>query len=412
MKLELENKQCDCYIDKLTGLHNRLALLEYIKTNKTYTLFILDIDNFSNINSTYGYLIGDEVLVNITSYLKKLKPPHGEIFRFDGDKFVFLTNKTLLKIEMEDLAQSVISFFNEIEVYIDEDVAIKVFFSIGIYTGHGFNLLNYANLALNDARRYKKNSYKLFDINSTYIKNQLQNIDWVSHIRKYIEDERFVLFYQPIYDHKLNKVTKYESLIRIAYGDSFITPDNFLDACKLTGILELVTRFVITTSFKKFSQTEYSFSINITSDDINLGYLEKLLLKRCEQYNIEPSRVILEILEDITTLTEPHMLQQINSLRAKGFKIALDDFGVENSNFARLVDFHPDYIKIDGIFIKDLVENKKSQIVVQTIVDFCKLCNIEVIAEYVHSEAVMEKVKEYEIEFSQGYFIGEPKQEL
>ncbi|MBD3796756.1 MAG: EAL domain-containing protein [Campylobacterales bacterium] len=137
------------------------------------------------------------------------------------------------------------------------------------------------------------------------------------------------------------------------------------------------------------------------------------MIKKSKIHNIEPSRVALEILEDIITLTEdPHILSQINSLRSRGFKIALDDFGTQNSNFSRLLDFKPDYIKIDGIFIKDLQESKKSQIIVKTIVDFCKMSEIEVIAEYVHSEAVMKKVQDYENDYSQGYFIAEPAQEL
>ncbi|MDH4944258.1 bifunctional diguanylate cyclase/phosphodiesterase [Sulfurimonas sp. C5] len=412
MKIEFEEKLCDCYVDPLTGLYNRLALLEYIKTNKEYTLFILDIDNFSNINNTYGYLIGDEILKNIANYLKMLKPAHGEIFRFDGDQFVFLTDQLTLNIEKEEIAQIVISFFNEMDIYETENSVVKIFFSIGIYTGQGYKLLNNANLALDDARQYKKNSYKLFDQNSSFIKNHLQHIDWIKNVRQYMEDEKFVLFYQPIIDNRTNKVVKYECLIRISNGTSYITPDNFMYACRVTGILELITRFVIKTAFEKFSKTEYSFSINITSDDINLEYLEDLLLEKCEQYNIPPSRVILEILEDITTLTKPYMLTQITSLREKGFKIALDDFGIENSNFARLIDFHPDFIKIDGVFIKDIVENTKNQIVVQTIVDFCKLCNIEVVAEFVHNKEVLEKVREFDIEFSQGFYLGKPQKEL
>ncbi|WP_428738466.1 EAL domain-containing protein [Sulfurimonas sp.] len=412
MKIELPKKECDYYLDELTGLKNRNALLEYIKTNNEYTLFVLDIDHFSNINNIYGYLVGDQILKNITQYLQKLKPSHGEIFRFDGDKFAFLTDYTLLKIEKEELCQIVISFFNDIEIFHNEETAIKTFFSIGVYTGSGYNLINYAYLALKEARRYKRNSFKLFDIDSTYIKTQLKNNDWISNVRRYIEEEKFVLFYQPIFNNKMDKITKYECLIRIAYGSSYITPDNFMYACKVTGILELITRFVITTAFAKFENTEYSFSINITSDDINLGYLENLLLERCKKHNIAPSRVILEILEDITTLTEPHMLSQINSLRQKGFQVALDDFGVENSNFARLVDFKPDYVKIDGLFIRDLDQNWKSQVVVQSIVDFCVLCDIDIVAEYVHNEAVFKKVREYGIKCSQGYFIGEPQQEL
>lgn len=413
MNIALDQQNCDCYQDSLTSIYNRQALLKYIGTGQHFTLFILDIDNFESVNNTYGYLIADEVLRSVAEYLKKVAPQESELFRIESDRFGILIGRTLLSIEMQELAQMLISFFNNIEVYNDEETKIKVFFSIGVYAGYGDNLLNYANMALGDARRYKKNSYKVFDINSSYIKEQLQNVDWITNVRKYIEDEKFVLFYQPIIDNKINKITKYECLVRIAYGSSFITPNNFMHACKVTGILELITRYVISTAFKKFADTEYDFSINITSDDINLGYLEDLLDKKSKIHNIEPSRVTLEILEDIMTLTEdPHILSQINSLRSRGFKIALDDFGTQNSNFSRLLDFKPDYIKIDGIFIKDLQESKKSQIIVKTIVDFCKMSEIEVIAEYVHSEAVMKKVQDYEIDYSQGYFIAEPAQEL
>ncbi|MFT7860556.1 MAG: bifunctional diguanylate cyclase/phosphodiesterase [Sulfurimonas sp.] len=412
MDIKLEKKECDCYTDTLTGLHNKMALLKYLQSGHDYTLFILDIDNFSNINNTYGYTIGDYLLVNIAEHLKNFHLFEGKLFRFDGDKFVYLTDKPLKLIEMEELAQSITCFFNHIELYADDDIVIKISLSIGVYAGKSTDLLNYASLALNDARRYKKNSFKVFDLNSSYIQSQLQSADWITNIRQYIEDEKFVLFYQPIYDNRNGEIAKYECLIRVAYGSTFITPDNFMYACKATGSLELITKFVIKTAFQEFQHNKHTFSINITSDDINLGYLEKLLMKKCQKYNIKPTRVILEILEDIATLTEPHMMSQINSLRAKGFKIALDDFGVENSNFARLLDFQPEYIKIDGMFIKNLATSKKSQIIVRTIVDFCKLSGIEVVAEYVHDQAVSDKVKEYGIEYSQGYHIGKPMQTL
>lgn len=407
-----KHRECDCYLDYLTGVSNRRALLECIQSDKEYTLFILDIDNFSNINNYYGYVIGDEILKSVTYYLSKLKPPKSELFRFDNDQFIILIEDSLPDSDKEEIAQLIISFFNNIEVYKHENGSVKIFFSIGIYTGNGYNLINYANLALQDARQFKKNSYKLFDLNSSYIKNQLQNIEWISHVRQYIEDERFVLFYQPILDNRTNEITKYECLIRIAQGDSYIAPHDFMYACKATGTLELISRFVIKTACEKFENTDYSFSINITAEDINLGFLEKILLEKCEQHNIDPSRITLEILEDIATLTKPFEIAQINSLREKGFHIAVDDFGVENSNFSRLIDFMPEYIKIDGLFIKDIVDNKKSQTVVKTIVDFCKTCGIDVIAEYVHSQEVLEKVQEFGIEFSQGYYIGKPQKEL
>jgi EAL domain-containing protein (putative c-di-GMP-specific phosphodiesterase class I) len=135
---------------------------------------------------------------------------------------------------------------------------------------------------------------------------------------------------------KTKKIEKYECLARIDDDGSLASPIRFMEACRMTGTLFLITSRIVANAFKVFSKTDYEFSINITSNDINLGYLEEFLLLNVEKSNIYPSRVVLELLEDIVTLTESNILEQINSLRKKGFKIALDDFGVENSNFSRL----------------------------------------------------------------------------
>ncbi len=165
-------------------------------------------------------------------------------------------------------------------------------------------------------------------------------------------------------------------------------------------------------SFKTFSQTDYEFSINIAASDFLLDYLEFFLLKNAKKYNIDPSRVVLEMLEDITTLDSGSTMQQLKSLRAHGFKFAIDDFGAENSNLSRLLEIHPDYLKIDGQFIRNIVEDKKSQIIVDGILLICKNSNIKVIAEYVHNEAVQKKIKELGVDYSQGYYFGKPEAKL
>ena len=106
------------------------------------------------------------------------------------------------------------------------------------------------------------------------------------------------------------------------------------------------------------------------------------------------------------------MLEQINSLRMNGFKIAIDDFGMENSNFSRLLELNPDYLKIDGAFIKNILEDKQSQIIVEAIVDICKKSDIKIIAEYVHNIKILQKIEDLKIDYSQGYYIGEPKLSL
>lgn len=244
------------------------------------------------------------------------------------------------------------------------------------------------------------------------MKKQKENVYWIHKIKEAFEKEHLITYYQPILNNKTKKIDKYECLVRIEDNGILIPPIRFMEASRLTGTLSLVTRRVIEQSFEKFSTTEYEFSINITKTDLFLDYLEEYLLKQSKKHGVNPSRVALEILEDIDTLDTPEILSQLNSLRYHGFKIAIDDFGSRSSNFSRLLEFSPDYLKIDGLFVKNILSDKKSAIIVEAIVLLCKTSEIKVIAEFVHSKEIQSKIEQLGIEYSQGYYFGEPKKEL
>jgi len=398
--------------DSLTNVANRFSLIEYLQSVKNVNLFLIDIDNFNNINNAYGFEIGDIALIEITRLLNLAKPNSSKLFRVNSDEFAVVCTDIMSSQKLSDIASSVISFFDQIEIDISDEITIKVSLSIGISIGSGTEILNHARIAIKELREHKRGSFKIYDSTSVFIKKQQENIYWIHKIKEAFEEEKLVTYYQPILNNETNKIEKYECLIRIVENGILTPPIRFMEASKLTGTLSLVTKTVIEQSFKKFSDTEYEFSINITSTDLYLGFLEENLLKSAKKYNISPSRVALEILEDIDTLDTKEILTQLNSLRYHGFKIAIDDFGSRSSNFSRLLEFSPDYLKIDGSFIKNILSDKKSLTIVEAIVLLCKKSNIKIIAEYVHNEDVQVKVKELGIEYSQGYCFGEPSEEL
>jgi len=413
MEFKLEPKEWDYYKDQLTGMYNRFALLDYIRLHSRLNIFVVDIDNFSNINNTYGFVIGDEILIEISKRLQLLKTKKTKLFRFDGDRFVYVIEDFYNFRELKEFSESIISFFNQTEIELNHgDIIVKVSVTVGVAMGNGIITLNHAGVAVQEARLYAKGSYKIFESKSEFSKRQQENVYWINKIRHAIEEERVVGFFQPIRNNITKKIEKFECLARIEDDNTMVSPIRFMEACRMTGTLPLITRRIATHAFRVFSKTDYEFSINITSNDISLGYLEEFLMLNVKKYNVEPSRVVLELLEDIVTLTEANMLEQITSLRNKGFKIAIDDFGVENSNFSRLLELNPDYLKIDGMFIKDILNNEKSELIVETIVSLCKKRGIKVIAEFIHSKAVLEKIESMGIEYSQGYYIGEPKEDI
>ncbi len=401
------------YVDILTGLENRYAFFEYLKSNSMASLCLINLDNFSSINNSYGYKIGDELLIEVAKLLKKIKLDNSTLFKNYGDEFFIVLDKTVDKSELLMLCESLISFFNHTEIYIKEiDFDIKVSISIGASIAGGADSLKQAEFALSESRKYHKNSYLLYDSNAKYVIKKLELEIWINKVKEALEEERVNAFFQPIINNKTNKVEKFECLARIKEEENIISPYLFMQATIESGLMVLFTKTMIKQSFKKFSDNSFEFSINITGNDFQSEYLEIFLTVNAKRYNIDPSRVVLEILEDITMLNDNKLLVQINNLRKLGFQIAIDDFGAMNSNFSRLLEISPDYLKIDGIFIKNICSSKKSQIIVEAIVHVCKQSNIKVIAEFVHSKEVQEKILELGIEYSQGYYFSEPTKEL
>ncbi len=174
-------------------------------------------------------------------------------------------------------------------------------------------------------------------------------------------------------------------------------------------MLSSITRMMVNKSFDYFKNTEICFSINITQRDILDKQLISFLEEKVKKFNIDPSRVTFEVLENITIGNQHKLiLTQLKSLKAMGFKIAIDDFGVDNSNFSRLLDIDFDYIKLDGSFIKGLVENKKDRIIVAAIVSLADTLDIKTVAEYVENGDICKIIKECGVSMAQGYHIGKP----
>lgn len=397
--------------DFLTNLPANSALIDRLKSSGEINYILINIDNFSNINNAYGFDVGNRVLQKVAEYLSIVKPKEALLYRFFSDRFVILDKDIQRKEELAKELETILAFFSMTEIVISEIIELKVSLSIGISRGIGLINITQAETAINELRKKKRNHFNFYDSTSPFALQAQENIYWIQKIKEAITEDGIVAYYQPIVNNHTGKIEKFECLARLKDNEKIISPYLFMESAKVTGNLSFVTRSLISQSFSKFSDTEYEFSINITGEDLALEYLEPLLLKYARRYNINPTRVVLEMLENITTL-DNGTLNQLSSLREKGFNIAIDDFGAENSNMSRLLEIEPDYLKIDGAFIKNIVTDEKSQIIVDAIIMICRRSGIKIIAEYVHNEEVQNRMKELGIDYSQGYFLGKPSAEL
>jgi len=396
--------------DKLTGLQNRFALnllLDNLTQEKS--LILINIDNFDSVNSIYGYDNGNKVIRFLGALLSEKLLDTAQLFYLGSDEFAIILDELdvqKLQTYALDLQLLVSSSF----VLLDGN-KLKGTITLSIAQGKE-ELLKYAHIALKEAKSNGKNRIKVYtkELNVEKLQHQIHKYSPI--IRDAIEAGNVVPYFQPIIDNKTKKVTKYECLARIVDAEQVYSPFYFIDVAQMIGLVTEITKIMIDKSFKVFSKNDYDFSINITETDLNDNYLYDYLSKKLQEYSIDSSRVVLEVLEGISANGVSHSIQQLQGLKEVGFSIAIDDFGTQNSNFERVNAMNVDFIKIDGIFVKNIATDEKSYSIVKTISEFSKSIGAKVIAEYVHNEEVQKRVEELGIEYSQGYYFSEPKKNL
>ncbi len=394
--------------DELTGLCNKTHLEKLISTNTEQTLILLNINNFSYINTAYGFEIGDKLLIQIASVLREnITVSH--ICRINSDEFALLFD---YKVNIQDKIFHLQNYFYNKEIVI-ENITLNISFSYGAANGRD-NLLRNSALALKQAKERGKNSSYIYKQDEDNIDHSQRELFIATNnlLHHAIHQDKIVPFFQGIRNNITQKIIKYEALARIEHNGNIISPFVFLEPARLSGLLPEITKIMVDKSFKVMSSNNFSFSINITEEDLSKNYLTEYLEEKALEYNIRSGRVILEILEGISSGGKKGHIAQLLKLKEKGFLIAIDDFGTEYSNFERVLDLEIDFLKIDAKYIKDIDTNPKSYEIAKAIAFFARNTGIPCIAEFVHNEEVQKIVEELGIDYSQGYLYSEPSKLL
>ncbi|WP_304546328.1 EAL domain-containing protein [Sulfurimonas microaerophilic] len=402
-KMQIEEM---AFIDSLTGLKNKSKLENMLRSyQKPITLILLNINNFSYINTAYGYEIGDEILQDVAEVLKNnFGDQH--TFRINSDEFALLYET---EVNIKEIVEEIKKYFYGSTLMVNT-LTFNISFTYGgVYVAE--NVLRDAAIALKKAKQNGRNNLYIYNHKDDIAINH-QNKESFFESNRLLHaallEERVVPYYQGIRNNKTGKIIKFEVLARIEDFDKIIPPIAFLEAAKLSGLLLEITKTIIDKSFQKMAQNNYTFSINITEEDLNQHYLKAFLLEKSKHYNIDPNRIVLEVLEGISATGKVNHIDQLKSLKECGFKIAIDDFGSEYSNFERILDMDIDFLKIDARYIKNIDTDQKSYEITRAISFFAKNAGIPIIAEFVHAPSIQEKLEELGIEFSQGYLFSEP----
>ncbi len=406
-KLEQELTQ-KLYVDELTGLPNRNALMKDMEDFKSAPLAILNVRSFKKVNDAFGLNVGNFILGEVGKQLKRFPQKHkSQFYRMGADEFALLIKDAIVSME------NVKSFINDIIDAIDKETFYchnhEVDIPVSLYAGLCFDSqsrLEKADMALMQAK-YENLPCSVYS-ESEDMKKQHENNMAITHkIKHALKNNHIMVYYQPIVDTKA-RVLKYESLVRMLDVNTVLSPDQFLPISRKTKYYTQITKSVIAQSFERFENRSEAFSINLSADDILNEEIVSFIMDRVEKIK-DSSRVVFEIVETENIYSSKKIQAFIAAVKNAGAKIAIDDFGTGYSNFSYLMELEPDYLKIDGSLIRNLHEDNNAKTIVQTIVTFANQLNIKTVAEYVHSSKIFEICIEMGINEFQGFYFSEPK---
>ena len=415
--------------DPLTGLLNRRAfeqrlqqLLEKARTNGTeHVLCYLDLDQFKIINDSCGHTAGDELLRQLGGMLQQQARGRDTLARLGGDEFAILLERCSIA-----QAQRVTSAVrNAIEKFrfAWEDKIFSVGVSIGVVPiDHNSesmaSLLGMADAACYAAKDAGRNRVHIYREDDEDLARRRGETHWVTVINRAFEDDRFLLHCQSITPlGKANgELSGHEVLVRMRDDDDrMVVPGAFLPAAERYNLVPKLDRWVVGSTFDWFAshrehlESTLMCSINLSGSSLSEdGFLE-FVVKQFRKHDLPPEKICFEITETAAIANLTHATRFINVLKSLGCRFALDDFGSGLSSFAYLKNLQVDYLKIDGMFVKDIVDDSIHQAMVKSINDMGHVMGKQTIAEFAESDDVLQMLKDIGVDYAQGYGLDQPR---
>ena len=402
------------YYDSTSGLPNRKMLMEDIEHKLYPVIFILRIDNFHDIHTFFGYTLGDNLMKFIGERISLFEETHSiRSYNLSGGEFALLldmNNPDPRQNEiLSETAAGILSHITE-EDFIHEQnrIPLNAYIGIAPYTNETEHLISRADMALHHAinMKFPFHIYTKHDNDRT---KYINNITTLSELNSAINGDRIVPYFQPIMNNHTGIIEKHESLLRVITSDNIPqAPSKFLTAARKTTVYNQITKIMIQKVFRFMENDSRDFSVNITASDIHSPDFPGFLASMMEQHPANCGRVILELVESEGFDSYQAVAEFIHKARDRGYRFAIDDFGSGFSNFSHLSRLNIDYIKFDGTLINRIDSDRVTMVIVRNIAGLCRELGIKTIAEFVETEEIFNRVKEFGIDYSQGFHIGLP----
>ena len=416
--------------DKLTGLSNRdtfsLQLEQVINSSgengKMYSLAYIDIDRFKVINDTCGHGTADTMLVDMAAIIKDFSDDPNDSARIGGDQFGLIVKSGNKKEAIKKVGELHNAFHQKKLQWADRVFAFDT--SIGLTfiepnSESVSEILAEADDACFVAKEEGGNRIKLFDKKSNQFQQRRGEMEWISKLSKALDENRFELYVQEI--RPLNQIkiphSKGEILIRMKDEEgSIVMPADFIPAAERYNMMAQIDRWVIAQSIALYQknleagkmQHIKEFSVNLSAQSMSDDSILEFIKDEFRKSGIPPEVICFEITETATISNMASAHEFINDLKQTGCSFALDDFGSGFSSFNYLKNLPVNYLKIDGIFVKNMHEDDENRAMVEAINNMGHIMGKKTIAEFVCNARIIEMLKDIGVDYAQGYEIATP----
>ncbi|MFA6189860.1 MAG: EAL domain-containing protein [Sulfuricurvum sp.] len=413
--------------DALTGLPNRLLVKERAeqimasaKRAGTKAAFIfIDLDGFKAINDTLGHAAGDMMLKTIASRLRECVRESDTISRQGGDEFLLILSNVKDLQSVTFKAEKILKELEKSFEVATHTISVSGSIGIALYPDHGDTyetLLQCADTAMYKAKESGKNDYCFYTEQMKH--NLIGEFKLQNDLKKALQNEEFVLFYQPQIDLLRNCITGAEALIRWRHPQlGMIPPMSFISIAESSGLIVSIGQWVIEEACRQASiwhktGIEVTIAVNISAMQFKRGNLEEIVQNALSASKINPNLLELELTESIMMNDVENTLQCVRNLKTLGVQLSIDDFGTGYSSLAYLKRFAVDKLKIDQSFVRDILLDQEDAVIVQTIIQMAKNLNLKTIAEGVENSDVLTVIESFGCDEVQGYHFAKPMEAM
>ncbi len=417
----------DAAHDPLTLLVNRREferrLERELKSAKQYgsrhALCYIDLDQFKIVNDTAGHAAGDELLKQVRGLLAGKFRERDTLARLGGDEFALLLDNCALE-EAIRLSEIIVSTFREYR-FEWQGRTFQVGASIGLVpvtaeAESTAQLLAQADVACYTAKDLGRSRVHVYQGEAGAPSLRHSEIHLAANLRDALEQERFCLHYQPIVplSGRAGPEVRFEVLLRMLNTDGTLLPPRaFIPAAERFGLMPAIDQWVIRMAFRRYRKQfahipGAEIAINLSGTSLSDDSLLQYVREQFEIFSVPPANVCFEITETAAIQNLGHAIEFITAVKKAGSRLALDDFGSGLSSFKYLKTLPADYLKIDGSFVQDMLDNPVDHAMVEAINEVGHIMGIKTIAEYVHNRAIMDRLTVIGVDCAQGFAIGEP----